>query len=145
MLFHIVHLHHIFPSLNSSQILQTPIPTKLNVFFLPPFSLFLKKANNENKTNLTTIIRKKILSPQNSQKIHWVHFVLVNYFWAWSLFLTMIDIPSDTPVEKAGFPTPQQVSFAKSFLVRGRTMYQLSLLSAGILSTLNQCRSCEHY
>lgn len=81
-------------------------------------------------TNLkTTTTRQKSLNNNNKfYKKNGVHFVLVNYSWAWSLPWTVIDILSDTSLEKVCFPTPQQVSI--TILSYGGTVFQFFLLCA---------------
>lgn len=58
---------------------------------------------------------------------------------------TVIDIPSDTSLEKAGFPTPQQVSITNSFLVMVGLYFNPPFSVLGFLSALNHCRSCKNY
>lgn len=50
--------------------------------------------------------------------------MLTNYFWAWSLPWSMVNLPTDTPLEKQTtlifFSLSQQVSIVNSFLIRGQ-------------------------
>lgn len=52
---------------------------------------------------------------------------------------------ADIPLEENIIILSQQVSVTESFLVRDRRLCLLSLLSVGILSGLNLCRSYERF
>lgn len=97
-------------------------------------------------TNLKTTRRRQIILNNNNKtftKKFGVHLVLVS--GAWSLPWTVIDILSDTSVEKAGFPTLQKVSITNSFLVMVGLYFNPPFSMLGVLSSLNHCRSCKHY
>lgn len=38
-------------------------------------------------------------------------FVLTDYFWAWDLPWSVVDIPCDSPLEKTNFPFPNNYDF----------------------------------
>jgi hypothetical protein len=45
------------------------------------------------------------------------YFVLANYFLAWSMYCSLIDMHRDSPLKKTGFYLCQKPSISKSFLV----------------------------
>lgn len=57
----------------------------------------------------------------------------------------MLDTPRYIPLEKIHFCLFQWLSIANTFLIRGRNLRLLHLLSAEILSGLNLCWSYVHY
>lgn len=64
----------------------------------------LKKNEKINNTKLSTQ-NKKLPHPQNG-----VHFMLSNYFGAWSLPWRIVDIYSDTLLEKISSPFPLEIN-----------------------------------
>lgn len=56
-----------------------------------------------------------------------VYVVLANYSWVWDLTCSVVEVPSDTPLEKT-FSLPNSYQFANSFLGRVRALYLLPLL-----------------
>lgn len=63
---------------------------------------------------------------QKVHKNHGIHFVLVNYPWAWSVPWSVADKPSDTLLEKIPLPA------ASSFLVKSGA---LCLLSSSVVGS----------
>jgi hypothetical protein len=55
----------------------------------------------------------------------------------WGLPCSVVDAPSDTPLEESSSSLCQWVSITDSFLVRVHTSYYTSPLSAGTLCGLN--------
>lgn len=54
------------------------------------------------------MIVNKILTSLRYDKNHPVLFVMVNYSWAGGLPCSVVDIPSDFPLEKTDFPFPNR-------------------------------------
>ena len=62
----------------------------------------------------------------------------------WELVLSVVCIPSDTPLEKSKFFLCKSMSNGDSFLVWCRRSYPLFPLSARTPSGLHLCRSCAY-
>lgn len=102
------------------------------------------KASRE-ETSQTKTAKTKQNGTKSSQKYHWVHFVFMSYSWAWGLPWSVVEIPSETPLEKTDFLC-QWEPITDTFWVRDVTLCQLSTLSAVTLSGLNLYWSwtCSH-
>lgn len=71
--------------------------------------------------------------------------MLAKYFWTWGLPGNVVDITCVTPLEQNWFALSQQVLIDNCFLVNGGTYCLLPLLSVGIPSGLNLCRSYRYW
>lgn len=84
-----LHILTLFCSfLNSFQILPHLHTHPTSYSFFP-----LKKQKQQRNTHTKKIMESDLC--------------LVNYFWAWGLFWSAADIPSDAPLKKADFPAPK--------------------------------------
>ena len=70
--------------------------------------------------------------------------MLASYSWAWGMTWSVVDTPSDTPLEKKNlfFSFPSRYQFQISSWMGLELCVTFPFLSAGILSGLNPCRSC---
>jgi hypothetical protein len=73
-----------------------------------------------------------------------VHFVLANYFWAWTLPWSMVDTSRDTALETKLIPLSQEASTANLFLFRMGLGVHFTFLMLRFLSGLYLCRSYAH-
>lgn len=55
------------------------------------------------KSARSTVWRKRNTTKQKSSKYNWANFVLAICCWAWSLPLSVVGMPSETPMETANF------------------------------------------
>lgn len=76
------------------------------------------KHEKQTKTNKTKIKKPKQNETTNSQIYHGVYFVLANYSWAWGLPWSVVDIPSEIPLEKTDllFASEYQLQIAYCLL-----------------------------
>lgn len=135
-----MYLDRVFPLLNSSQILNTSLPTQLLVFSLNNKTNKMKR--KVNKVAYKTL--KKECDPPKKKPTK----ELWNLLCVGQLLLGM-GPPSEccwytqsvTPLEKTGFPFFWKLSIAHSLLVRDETLCLLPLFSVGIKCSLNLCWS----
>ena len=83
------------------------------------------KTNSKQNLIIQKKEKKRNKAHQNKAKYR-LHFVMVNYFWAWVLQWRVFDIFIDTPLEKNLFFLSKEVSIANNFLLRGGTSRLLS-------------------
>lgn len=73
---------------------------------------FLSQKQKVKQTNWGENQDIKILNNNNNkstQGTHGVCFVLADYFWTWGgLSWGVVDVPSDTPLDKMGFLFPSR-------------------------------------
>lgn len=138
-------IHYVFIWITSScpQLLANTI----HLTTYPPNFMFLslthqKKFHKNKIQNKQEKISKAKQTNQQQNKTEFhrkkrgVCFVLTSYPWAWVLPWNVVDIPSDTPLEKTDFPFAirQQLQMAS-------LLNLCPLLPLGTLSCLNLCRS----
>jgi Ni,Fe-hydrogenase I cytochrome b subunit len=79
------------------------------------------KHQKTKKKRLSKAIWDKTL-----QKYHWVPYVFILYFWAWGLHLSVVYVPSMTPLEKTGQKI-LEISFCSLLLLRNWILSYLNL------------------
>lgn len=113
--FHTRHFDHIFPSPTSSRL--SPPPCLHNFMFsfyqnkkIPQTKIKTNKPTKQNKT--PTNQQDKNLSQQNKTTAKSTQKTLVSVLsWADTLALSLVGIPSDTSMKKAGLPFPSRYNW----------------------------------
>lgn len=113
-----------------------PDSTQVHVHFL------LKKEWKKVRQQNARTKQNKIKSPPHPPQKQ-ICFVFASYTWAWDLSCSVVNRPSDTPLETMGFPFAKQVSDVNSFVVGLGCALMWMWMCLGFCDTREKPQPCE--